>query len=179
MQLIAYGLIALSILGTLAGIGYKIRESGKDSVRVEWAEANRIARAAEEKKAQAAATKTEAVRVEIRYRTKTITKEVDKIVDRPIYSNVCLDTDGLRLARMAIKGEAINEKDRPKPVSREGEKGLVLVLDVDWIEGRKRLRDGLVSKAMDSSASSIVHDAPWRNTTEDVRLSHLRRSALR
>src|SRR3990167_4206500 len=37
MGLIAYGLIALAILGALSGIGYKIRESGKDAVKVEWA----------------------------------------------------------------------------------------------------------------------------------------------
>lgn len=35
MGLIAYGLIALAILGTLGGIGYKIREAGADSVRAE------------------------------------------------------------------------------------------------------------------------------------------------
>jgi len=33
--LIAYGLIALAVLGALGGISYKIRESGKDAVRLE------------------------------------------------------------------------------------------------------------------------------------------------
>ena len=37
MSLIAYGLIALALIGALSGVGYKIRESGKDAVRVEWA----------------------------------------------------------------------------------------------------------------------------------------------
>ena len=46
--LIAYGLIALAILGALGGIGYKVRESGKDAVRVEWAEANAAAQQAAE-----------------------------------------------------------------------------------------------------------------------------------
>lgn len=41
--LLAYGLIALAILGALSGIAWKIRESGKDAIRVEWAEANRKA----------------------------------------------------------------------------------------------------------------------------------------
>ena len=40
-SIILYGLIALAVLGTLSGIAYKIRESGKESVRLEWAEANR------------------------------------------------------------------------------------------------------------------------------------------
>lgn len=35
MGLLAYGLIALGILGMLGGIGYKIREAGADSVRAE------------------------------------------------------------------------------------------------------------------------------------------------
>ena len=125
--MILYAVLALAILGTLSGIAYKIRESGKDAVRVEWAEANRLARAAEEKKAQAAATKTEAVRVEIRYRTKTITKEVDKIVDRPVYSATCLDADGLRLARCAIRGQSADSCKPDKPVP-----GAPLALRWDW-----------------------------------------------
>ena len=40
-SLIIYAVLAIAILGMLAGIGYKIRESGKESVRLEWAEANR------------------------------------------------------------------------------------------------------------------------------------------
>ena len=44
--LLAYGLLALAILATLSGIGWKIRESGKDAIRVEWAEANRLAQEA-------------------------------------------------------------------------------------------------------------------------------------
>lgn len=35
MGLIAYGLIALAILGALGGIGYKVRQAGADSVRAE------------------------------------------------------------------------------------------------------------------------------------------------
>ena len=124
---IAYLFGALAILGTLATIGYRIRESGKESVRLEWAEANRAARAAEEKKAQEAATKTEAVRVEIRYRTKTITKEVDRIVDRPIYRSVCLDPDGLRLARCAIRGQSADTCKPDKSVP-----GAPLTLRWDW-----------------------------------------------
>ena len=48
MGLIAYGLIALAILGALGGAAWKVRESGKDAVRVEWAEANAAAQQAAE-----------------------------------------------------------------------------------------------------------------------------------
>ena len=39
--LIAYLVLVLAILATLSGIAWKIRESGKDAIRLEWAEANR------------------------------------------------------------------------------------------------------------------------------------------
>ena len=47
--LIVYAVLALAILGTLSGIAWKIRESGKDAVRVEWSEANRQAQEAADK----------------------------------------------------------------------------------------------------------------------------------
>lgn len=43
--MLLYGFMALAILGAVGGIGYKVRESGKDSVRVEWAAANAKAQA--------------------------------------------------------------------------------------------------------------------------------------
>lgn len=35
-------------------------------------------------------------------RTRTITVQVDKIINRPVYRNVCLDADGLQLIAAAI-----------------------------------------------------------------------------
>ena len=43
MNLLLYGVIALAILGTLGGIGYKVRQSGYDACKVEWAEASAAA----------------------------------------------------------------------------------------------------------------------------------------
>ena len=48
-------------------------------------------------------------RARIEYRT--ITRRVDKIVERPVYRNVCLDDDGLQQLRAAIAGRA----DQPGP----------------------------------------------------------------
>ncbi len=56
--LLLYGFLALAILGALGGIGYKVRESGKDSVRVEWAEAN----AAAQKKSEEERARQDALR---------------------------------------------------------------------------------------------------------------------
>lgn len=36
----------------------------------------------------------------------TITKTVDRIVDRPVYRDVCLDADGLRNINAALAGKA-------------------------------------------------------------------------
>ena len=57
IALIAYGVIALVGLVALSGIAWKIRESGKDAIRVEWAEADRKAEA-EAAERRAAANRT-------------------------------------------------------------------------------------------------------------------------
>lgn len=38
--------------------------------------------------------------------TRTVTKYIDRIVDRPVYRSDCIDTDGLRYLNCAIRGEA-------------------------------------------------------------------------
>ena len=58
MNLLLYGFVALAILGALGGIGYKVREAGADSVRVEWAEANTAA----QKKVEAERMRQDALR---------------------------------------------------------------------------------------------------------------------
>jgi Flp pilus assembly protein TadB len=58
MNLILYGVIALAILATVSGLAWKVRESGKESVRLEWAEAN----AAAQKKAEAERQRQDALR---------------------------------------------------------------------------------------------------------------------
>ena len=52
-----YLVLGIVALGMLSGIGYKVRESGKDAVRLEWKTANEKADA-EQKKRLAAADKT-------------------------------------------------------------------------------------------------------------------------
>lgn len=45
---------------------------------------------------------------------RTITRDVDKVVDRPVYRNVCLDDDGMRLANLALAGVAVAPADSGK-----------------------------------------------------------------
>lgn len=58
-------------------------------------------------------------RASIRTVYKTITKRADRIIDRPVYLNVCLDDDGLRLANDALAGKAGDpgEPDRAVPAA--------------------------------------------------------------
>lgn len=45
---------------------------------------------------------------------RTITQSVDKIIERPVYHNVCLDADGLCLANAGIRGES-SDSCKPAP----------------------------------------------------------------
>lgn len=47
---------------------------------------------------------------ELRANEKVINNEIIKIVDRPVYHNVCLDTDGLRLIEAARAGKSNTTK---------------------------------------------------------------------
>lgn len=51
-----------------------------------------------------AATGLEKAKETIRVQTRTITREVERLVDRPVYRDRCLDDDGLRLVAAAAAG---------------------------------------------------------------------------
>ena len=114
-SLLMYGLLALAVLGALGGIygaGYR---SGSNSVMNEWQTASMEQRAREEKRATKAAEKKEQGDAKAKVVYRTIYRDVEKVVERPSYSSVCLDADGLQLARDAIAG---TRSDTPKPFER-------------------------------------------------------------
>ncbi len=97
-----YAAIAL-IAAAMSGLGawnvQAWRYAAKDAERIEaQAELARNDR----KAAQVASEgfENDKSRTEIKYRT--ITREVEKIVDRPVYLRDCFDDDGLRILRGAI-----------------------------------------------------------------------------
>lgn len=51
--------------------------------------------------------------IEIEYRE--ITKEVERVVEKPVYRDVCLDDDGLRVLRSAIGGASAGQPARAVP----------------------------------------------------------------
>lgn len=116
-SLLMYGLLALAVLAGLGGIygaGYR---SGSNAVHNEWQTASREQRDMEAKAAQKAAEKKEQGDAKARVVYRTITKTVDRIVERPSYRIDCLDPDGLRAARDAIGGKVSDPPvvDKPLP----------------------------------------------------------------
>lgn len=115
LGMILYGVAAIAIVGVLFWIRHVGVEAGRAEVQAKWDRAVREQRAKEEKQAAAAATKLEVANAKARVVTRTVTVEVEKVVERPIYRNVCLDADGLRIAQCAIRGEspAACQPDQP------------------------------------------------------------------
>lgn len=56
--------------------------------------------------ADTASAGAEADRAEIKTQFRTVYRDVEKIVERPVYRNVCLDPDGLRTLSAAIAASA-------------------------------------------------------------------------
>ncbi len=48
----------------------------------------------------------EQLKSEQRVKVETVTREVQKIVERPVYSNICIDADGLRIINSLIPDDS-------------------------------------------------------------------------
>ena len=48
----------------------------------------------------------EQLKSEQRVKVETVTREVQKIIERPVYSNVCIDADGLRIINSLITDDS-------------------------------------------------------------------------
>ena len=103
--LLIYGLMALAALGMLGGIGYEVRQGGYDAANAECLQAG-VAQAKREKElsdfaAKALADERAKRKVVIQVRT----QYVDKILEKPVYRNVCFDDPGLSCLNAAINGK--------------------------------------------------------------------------
>lgn len=127
--LIVYAIIVLAVLGTLAAIVAGIYGKGKDvgraQVKGQWDRANAEARKREQEASAKAAKALEAERQKRKVVIRERTVYVDKIVDRPVYRNVCLDADGLRCLGSAIRGESAAgcKPDKPVPPAAPSGRG--------------------------------------------------------
>lgn len=117
MNLLLYGFVALAILGAIGGIGYEVRKSGYDACKLEWQDAEAERMKDEVGKNFLASAKLEKGNADAKVVYRTITRDVDKVVDRVEYRDVCLDPDGLRLANDALRGAraALGEPDGRVP----------------------------------------------------------------
>lgn len=84
---------------TTAGI-----ERGTKTKQAEWDEAKRVQREQEAKKIAEATTKQEVQREKIKTVYRTITKNVDRYIDRPVYRAACFDELGMRDINAALRG---------------------------------------------------------------------------
>jgi hypothetical protein len=123
------GALAGAILIATAsfGAGWKASSNSwkADMLAAEQAHADQLRAEIDRSNIIAAALESEKGKSRVVY--KTITKRVDKIIDRPVYLNQCFDADGLRLANSAIAGQAPDPGESPstlpKPTPLRGRDG--------------------------------------------------------
>lgn len=96
-------LIAAAVAAALAfGTAWQIQDWRHDAAELERVTAQQEITQENQRLANRGSTSFEKDKTKNATRTRTITVEVDKIIDRPVYRNVCLDADGLQLINAAI-----------------------------------------------------------------------------
>lgn len=107
--LIAVGLIVAAWLYA----GHRAVSEYKESQKLEQAEATKK----QQDKFDELAGKYETLRDKRAENARTIIKEVEKVVDRPVYRTNCVDADGLFYANQALagKGPASFDANVPNP----------------------------------------------------------------
>jgi len=90
------------VAGASAGIKW---HAGQDAIAENARQVNqRAVERLQRQNTDTAAERHEKVKAEIQVRYQTITKEVQYVVEKPVYRNICLDDDGLRLIREQLAG---------------------------------------------------------------------------
>lgn len=114
-----YALLAIGIFGGGFLGGYRVESwhaQAREAAAVDAAVAQYKAEAVKANEA-AAALEQQKDKTHVVYQT--ITKTVDRIVERPVYRDrACLDASGLRAANAALAGPAAAAAGADQPVSR-------------------------------------------------------------
>ena len=109
------GLLLIAVVGSYAYV-YKIGEDHEKALVVlAQTKANAVAKVEYTKIVKE--DDNDRVQTQIVY--KTITKYVDRIIDRPVYSNVCFDNDGVQLYNDSIEGTNPGESPTELPATTE------------------------------------------------------------
>lgn len=100
-----YTHVAAAILGAAiaATVAWGVQDWRYGAIERHRIEAQHELERNNQKAADAASGGYEDDRAKTNWRQRAIRVEVDRIVERPVYRNVCLDDDGLRLLHGAIK----------------------------------------------------------------------------
>lgn len=105
-------LAVLAVILALVGGGYwwgsTAESNARDAKELKMQKAAKIAYDAKVVDFNEISDQLEVAKHERTIVTRTITERVNKYVDRPIYRNECLDTDGLRDADAALIGKSGN-----------------------------------------------------------------------
>lgn len=86
--------------------GWWVQGWRHDSMEFDRQEVARESQRLAARAADAASERHEAAKAALRAEFKPIYKEVEVVVQKPVYRNVCLDADGLRLLERAVRGPA-------------------------------------------------------------------------
>lgn len=121
MNTILTGAIGLVVAFLLATVGIKAEQHGANKVRrqwdaerVEWEQKSAALKQQKQDTYDGASQFKEDSRNDSRIIYRTITKNVPTYVDRPVYSQPCLDADGLRGVNAALTGR-LDAEDSAEP----------------------------------------------------------------
>jgi hypothetical protein len=105
--LLAIGLVC----GAWFYAGHHAVEEYKEAQKIEQAEATKK----QQDKYDELAGKYETLRDTRAANAKTIIREVEKVVERPVYRNVCIDDLGVSIANEALSGTGASKSDAAVP----------------------------------------------------------------
>jgi len=110
-----YAATALIAVGVGFAGGWKTQDWRYGAIEAKRLSAIAEAEKKRDKASYGASVTFEKGRTQVETRYQTITETIEKIVDRPIYRNVCLDPDGLQALRNAAAETATPEPSRTVP----------------------------------------------------------------
>lgn len=93
---------------------WQIQAWRADSAELKRTQAAKTEFLKREKEAYAPSVAHEQFKQRERVVYEVITETVDKIIERPVYRNVCIDPDGLRSLNAAVRGSA-DDPSQPRP----------------------------------------------------------------
>jgi hypothetical protein len=119
-SLIVYAVIVFGLLAGGFAEGYHIASDHAKAQQLDAEKRVETAVAAEAAKNQAASAKLEEQRSAQHAKAQIVTRTVDRIVERPVYRNVCFDADGVLIVNAAIAGTPADPSQPDKPVPSTG-----------------------------------------------------------